>query len=204
VDVTWTRIDEGELQPGRVAVKINPKHLRPSVRYFMKDIMPTGMNLIMHTSCTMQNSRSENMEKWLTISEAVTVLGISERALREKVRTGKIESKLENRRRLVWVETDEVGESREHEAHHEPHHELLHEKDARIADLQQQVLSTQDQLVRRDEQIESLTEKMDHLTQVIAMAQKNVATLSDQLEGSRLQLEELQQPKSLWKRLLGK
>jgi len=137
------------------------------------------------------------MGKWLTISEAVDVLGISERALREKVRNQKIQSKLEEKRRYVWVEHEEVG----HEATHEGHHDLLHEKDERIADLQKQVYNLQEQLVRRDNQVESLTEKMDHLTQVVAMAQKNVATLTDQLDSSHLVIEDLRHRQPLWKRL---
>lgn len=131
------------------------------------------------------------MGKWLTISEAVEVLGITERAVREKVKKDKIQSKLEKRRRYVWIEP--------HEVHHEQHHEIIQEKDARIEDLQRQVGDLQDQLARRDNQIESLTQQIDHLTQIVAMSQKTVATLSEQLESSRLMIEDIRKP--LWRRI---
>ena len=135
------------------------------------------------------------MGKWLTVSEAVEVLGITERAIREKVKNNKIQSKLENRRRYVWIEPHEVH----HEEHHEPHHDIIQEKDGRIKDLQRQVGALQDQLARRDNQIESLTQQIDHLTQIVAMSQKNVATLTEQLESSRLMIEDIRKP--LWKRI---
>ena len=50
--------------------------------------------------------------------------------------------------------------------------------------------SLRDQLSRKDEQI-------DHLTQVVAMSQKNIATLSEQ---NQLLLED-QQRRPWWKRI---
>ncbi|MCH8292519.1 hypothetical protein IH992_15610 [Candidatus Poribacteria bacterium] len=53
-----------------------------------------------------------------------------------------------------------------------------------------EIESLRDQLSRKDEQI-------DHLTQVVAMSQKNIATLSEQ---NQLLLED-QQRRPWWKRI---
>jgi DNA-binding transcriptional MerR regulator len=41
------------------------------------------------------------MEQWVTIPEALKIIGISERALRYRISKGTIESKMEDGRRLV-------------------------------------------------------------------------------------------------------
>ncbi len=46
-------------------------------------------------------------EKWLTVAEAGHALGIAERTLRRRITEGKVKSKLENNRRLVFVEVQE-------------------------------------------------------------------------------------------------
>lgn len=52
-------------------------------------------------------------EKWLTVAEAGHALGIAERTLRRRITEGKIESKLENNRRLVLVDVLEKAEQEE-------------------------------------------------------------------------------------------
>ena len=117
------------------------------------------------------------MNEWVTIKEAVGILGMSERTLRRHIAEGKIESHLEGGRRLVYANgyanamtTDmPVGIQ-----------QLLDEKDARI------------------EQLEAQIEK---LTSLLAMAQSNVAALTEQLDASRQMIEDLRQPQPLWRRL---
>lgn len=122
------------------------------------------------------------MAKWISIAEATQVLGISERSLRYRIAKATIESKLENGKRLVHVEQDTMP--------HENLNAILHEKDCRIADLQQQVDNLQEQLGRRDETV-------DHLTQLVAIAQKNVLVLTE-----RFQAIEDMRKRSFWQRLL--
>ena len=134
------------------------------------------------------------MIKWVSVAEATQLIGISERSLRYRISKGTIESKLENGKRLVCVELDDTSHEKPHAKLHENTHEILHVKDERIAGLQSQVADLQEQLSRRDEQI-------DHLTQVVAMSQKNVAALTEQLDTSRQMIEDMREQRSWWKRI---
>ena len=58
-----------------------------------------------------------------------------------------------------------------------------------------------EQLTRRDGHIESLTQEIDRLTQVVAMSQKNIGALTEQLDDSRQMIEDMRS-RSWWKRLL--
>ena len=63
------------------------------------------------------------------------------------------------------------------------------------------------QLRVKDTQIESQAQQIDHLTQVVAMSQKNIGALSEQLDSSRQMIEDLrnqkpQRRKGFWTRLL--
>jgi excisionase family DNA binding protein len=51
---------------------------------------------------------NEETDRWLTVAEASHVTGVSERTLRRRVSEGRIESKLEGRRRLVFVTDDMI------------------------------------------------------------------------------------------------
>ena len=52
-----------------------------------------------------------SMAKWVTVSQASVILGMSERTVRRHIAEGKIEAKLEGNRRLVKVEVidDNIG-----------------------------------------------------------------------------------------------
>ena len=52
------------------------------------------------------------------------------------------------------------------------------------------------QLTAKDEQI-------NHLTQVVAMSQKNIAALTEQLDDSRQMIEDMRQRRTVWQRLKG-
>ena len=55
-------------------------------------------------------------------------------------------------------------------------------------------------LTRRDEHIESLTQELGHLTQIVAMSQKNIGALTEQLDDSRQMIEDMRS-RSWWKRI---
>ena len=46
-----------------------------------------------------------------------------------------------------------------------------------------------------------LREQVDHLTHIVAMSQKNIATLTDQLDASRVMIEDMRKRPSGWRRL---
>ena len=114
------------------------------------------------------------MEQWVTIPEAVTMLGLSERALRYRISKETIESKMEDGRRLVLVSLDENLPA--------TFQGLLQEKDARISDLTNQNSTLRNQLSEKDRQINEKDSQIDHLTQLMALATKNVGILTEQLK----------------------
>lgn len=95
---------------------------------------------------------------------------MSERTIRRYVAEGKLKSRLENGRRLVYVNRHDNGMSPDTLIHFDL---LLAEKDARIQQLEEQV---------------------DRLTQLLAMAQKTTNGLTEQ---NQLLLEDLR-PKRRW------
>ena len=56
------------------------------------------------------------MTDWVTIKEAVDILGLTERTIRRYVSEGKIASRLENGRRLVHI-SGHVNNTGEHDNH---------------------------------------------------------------------------------------
>ena len=52
-----------------------------------------------------------------------------------------------------------------------------------------------------ESQLESRDEQVDHLTQVVAMSQKNIGALTEQLLDSRQMIEDMRQRRTVWQRL---
>ena len=62
--------------------------------------------------------------------------------------------------------------------------------------LQSEISHLREQLARRDEQI-------DHFQQIVAMSQKNIGALTEQLDDSRQMIEDMRQRRTVWQRLKG-
>ncbi len=92
------------------------------------------------------------MTDWVTVREAIDMLGMSEQTIHRYVAKGKLKSILENGCRLVYV--------KQHDNDMLPDTFLLFkEKDARIQQLEEQI---------------------DRLMQLLALSQKNTAGLTEQ------------------------
>jgi len=63
----------------------------------------------------------------------------------------------------------------------------------------EQIHYLREQLVEKDRQIETLTRSLDHAQQLHGLAQKNIATLAEQLDTSKRMIEDMRTP--FWKRL---
>ena len=96
------------------------------------------------------------MTDWVTVKEAVGILSMSERTIRRYIAEGKLKSRLENGRRLVYVNQHDNGMSSDIPSDFAL---LLKEKDARIQQLEEQI---------------------DRLTQLLAMTQKTASELTEQ------------------------
>jgi len=144
------------------------------------------------------------MTKWVTLSEASVILGMSERTIHRYVSCGKIESIIENGRRLVNTDSlsgmsdksDDVGMT-------------VSDKDA-FVDLLRKELDTKNQLIERmriemqekDNVIQKLQEELKNSRE---RADIIVMKLADELEAQRA-IFEGKQPKnkgndSFWRRI---
>ncbi len=108
-------------------------------------------------------------EQWFQVSEAARVLDITERTLRKHIREEKIQSKLEEGRRLVLIDTDMVSETPSHEAtmieklknDMERLNEELNEKAKDITELKQELKKRDEYLREKDDQREQASHRHD-------------------------------------------
>ena len=130
---------------------------------------------------------------WVHITEAAERLGLTERALHYRISKGTIESKMENGKRYVLLDSEEFhrnsSENTEESSDefHRNFQMLLDEKDARIADLHKQ--------------LEESNRLLDQAQKLVAIESNNVAMLTGQLKDSQLMLEDLRDKKPFWRRL---
>ena len=112
------------------------------------------------------------MEQWMSIDDAVAQLGVSKRTIYRRIQAEEIQSREVNGQREVCVTINDTPSQIDNE------------------------LVTQ----LRDE-IDYLRQQNDHLTQVLALAQKNISALTEQLQNKDLLLEDMRQRQNLWQRV---
>jgi predicted RNase H-like nuclease (RuvC/YqgF family) len=108
-------------------------------------------------------------EQWLQVSKAARVLDITERTLRKHISEEKIQSKLEEGRRLVLIDTDMMSETPSHEAtmieklknDMERLNEELNEKAKDITELKQELKKRDEYLREKDDQREQASHRHD-------------------------------------------
>lgn len=110
-------------------------------------------------------------ENWVTVSQACDIYGVSRRTISRWIKQGKVQSKLENNRRLVLV--TEVGHTGTSEGHD-------------VSDMSQQAL------------IEQLQSEVEYLRGELQQSKERSDTiilqLTRQLEHSQRMLEYKQEP----------
>jgi len=127
------------------------------------------------------------MTKWVTINEAIGILGMSERSIRRHVADGKLQSKIEGNKRLIWIETqnDINGISVM----------TNKDKDNLIAWLKNQLEEKNKQIQRLQEELKQNRERSDAI----------VIKLAEELEAQRNILEgkpgKRKRDESIWRRL---
>ena len=84
-------------------------------------------------------------DKWVTVDEAAAILKVSTSTVRRRIENEKIESKLEDGRRLVWVSDDTQMSSRDEQL---------------ITELRTQNEHLRNQVEEKDKQIEKLQEQL--------------------------------------------
>ncbi len=121
-----------------------------------------------------------DMAKTMTIPEASQALGVSQRTIHRWIRDGKLSAKKIDRQWRVDVDIETVKDNGKSDL------------DAQLVEqLRSENAHIREQLVRRDEQI-------DHFQQIVAMSQKNIGALTEQLDDSRQMIEDMRQRLTVW------
>jgi DNA repair exonuclease SbcCD ATPase subunit len=128
------------------------------------------------------------MNEWLPIKEAAVALGVSERTLQRHIATGKIDSKLENGRRLVYVNDNDIDASIDVAVDVQ---QLLNEKEALVEQLKSEIEHLRQVLAETQRQLEESSSRSDTI----------ILQLTQQLDRAHLQLEDLRQRRSVWQRM---
>ena len=134
--------------------------------------------------------------KWFTLSEASATLNISLSTLRRHIDKGKYKTKTEQGRRLVKLT----------ETHYESHNELHNETQMKFTETHNGAhVDTSELHKQLNSEIQFLREQNTKLTDEISEARTRSDTiimqLTQQLERTQLQLEDLRETKTLWQRV---
>ena len=134
--------------------------------------------------------------KWFTLSEASATLNISLSTLRRHINKGKHKTKTEQGRRLVKLT----------ETHSEPHNELHNETQMKFTETHNEAhVDTSELHKQLNSEIQFLREQNTKLTDEISEARTRSDTiimqLTQQLERTQMQLEDLRETKTLWQRM---
>ena len=134
--------------------------------------------------------------KWFTLSEASATLNISLSTLRRHIDKGKYKTKTEQGRRLVKLT----------ETHSESHNELHNETQIKSTETHNEAhVDTFELHKQLNSEIQFLREQNTKLTDEISEARTRSDTiimqLTQQLERTQMQLEDLRETKTLWQRM---
>ena len=132
----------------------------------------------------------------ISLSQAMQHFGVSEKTIRRWIKQGKLHAEKVDGRWLI-----EISETNDRTP---GQYDQLDDRTALIQQLQSEVehLRSQlkEQLAEKDKQIDSHAQQNDHLTQIVAMSQKNIGALTEQLNDSRQMIEDMRS-RSWWKRI---
>ena len=137
-----------------------------------------------------------SMTGQVSLSQAMQHFGVSEKTIRRWIKQGKLHAEKVDGRWLI-----EISETNDRTP---GQYDQLDDRTALIQQLQSEVehLRSQlkEQLAEKDKQIDSHAQQNDHLTQIVAMSQKNIGALTEQLDDSRQMIEDMRS-RSWWKRI---
>lgn len=128
------------------------------------------------------------MTDWVTVKEAAVALGVSERTLQRHIAVGKVKSKLENGRRLVYVNDNDIEATTDVPVDVQ---QLLNEKDAHIEQLKSEIEHLRQVLAETQRQLEESSSRSDT---IILQLTRQLDSLTEQ---NQLLLED-KRPKQRW------
>lgn len=149
------------------------------------------------------------MTRQLSLQDAAQHFNVSERTIRRRIKQGTLKADLLDGRYLVCVDSDmtldkpdvNVLSCQLERADFEVQHltKQVEEKTNQILYFQALLTEKDKQLARRDDQMESLTDALNHAHQLVAISQKSIQQLTEQ---NQLLLEDQRHRKlPVWKRV---
>ena len=130
-----------------------------------------------------------NMTKRLTIKEAITYLRLSEKTIRRHIKSGQLNAEKQGNQWFILVNDDPNHGHGGQKQGQTDYDNGQPDQPALIGQLQSEN--------------QHLREQVDHLTQVVAMSQKNIGALTEQLDDSRQMIEDMRQRRTVWQRIRG-
>ena len=138
----------------------------------------------------------DNMLKTLSTTQAAEYFGVHLKTIFRWINSGKLTAEKINGQWHVQIDEHDAqndvqnaqGKTQDN-VQSDVLERLIHQQQAEIYHLR-------DQLARRDEHIESLTQEIDHLTQLLAVQTKTNASLTDRLQ----MIEDMRQRRTVWQR----
>ncbi|MBC8522165.1 MAG: helix-turn-helix domain-containing protein [Methanomicrobia archaeon] len=144
------------------------------------------------------------MKQWMTVKEAADILGTTERTIYRQLKSGKIESRVENDRRLVAVNCPDTVLTSENQYVDFLYHlkQLLSEKDARIEQQQHEIEYLRNDLAETHQRTDQIIQQMqadfestkERSDTIILQLTRQLDALTEQ---NQLLLEDLR-PKQRW------
>ena len=136
----------------------------------------------------------------LTIKQAIKRLKLSDSTIRRRIENGELQAEKIGNQWFIIEEDDQETIQGEEGIRQNDKVTLQNEEEVSQNDkvTPQSVLIPQLQ-----SEISYLREQLDHHTQLLGLAQKNIGALTEQLSDSRQMIEDMRQRRTVWQRLKG-
>ena len=138
-------------------------------------------------------------QEWVTVTQACRIYGVSRRTLTRWVKDGKVESKIDDDRRLILAST--VGHDETDQGHDDSGMSQDVSQQALVEQLRSEIERLEKQLEAKDKQIVNLQEELSEHSQrtdsIIMQLSRNQQLM---LESSEMKKERQSWWSRLWKR----
>ena len=138
---------------------------------------------------------TDNVTEHLSTQQAAKHFGVHERTVRRWIKSGKLPAELIEGRWLVQIADANVrdnGQPVMGNAHNNG--QDAESRDRLYEHLNSEIRTLREQLAEKDNQI-------NHSQQIVAMSQKNIGALTEQLDDSRQMIKDMRQRRTVWQRL---
>ena len=142
------------------------------------------------------------MTRIVTTTQAAEHFGVNTKTIRRWIQSGKLNGERIDNRWHVRIEDNDgrLNDPEKGAYTTQSFSATLEPANSENVLLREQLNLLRDQLTLKDKQIDSHAQQVDHLTQVVAMSQKNIGALTEQLDDSRQLIEDMRS-RSWWKRI---